>query len=481
MANKLNLGVWIWIKHAMRQVFKSLELETTLDEIKKSIADLGDLDDLYLRDFNSIHRDCKQQAARIFLISIHANEPIPVLTLYLAGFLTNSAHTAIFSCSEDSLASKTQLQALLADPTESEESRNDSLGDWSEGRIEVVINQQHKQVQDRVLDFMKIRRSTDRYSAALAIRDRLVFCHRTGRDFLDRQYDRLLQTVNSSFKINEVLLKAYALHAHFVPKKMTYKREALTLLFRDILYCAALHMNSRGGTAARALDWYPNIGSDFTAGTDLADLTLAAGPDVEEPSDESDASSFIGKESISSSKGLLSSRKNTPMFKNLQQKVASKIESWGDRFEAWNYQRDAGIVQRFMHDPKFTNILISDHPTPGRQRMQAACLAADATTSLWTAVHAAASLLFLTFNSETLRSQSEISQQRGKSSIWGSWLQILLTAKQNLHGAALPPMLRLLTHGMLHYGAGPKYVLHKRASSNGEFSFSMRNTECPGC
>ena len=225
----------MWVKHATKHVFESLEHRNTLAEIKEKIDDLGDLDDLYVRELDSIHKDCKEQAARIFLMSLYANEPIPVLTLYLAGFLANSRSTDLWALSEDSWSHKTQLQAILSKPSDSEELRKDAIGDWDEAEIESVVRDQRKHVRDRAQDFMKVRRSTDNDCYALAVRDRLVFCHRSGRDFLDRQYNKLQELVISSFKVNDFLLKAYSVHVQFIPRSVQDKQEPLQVLLRDIL------------------------------------------------------------------------------------------------------------------------------------------------------------------------------------------------------------------------------------------------------
>ena len=456
LADKKPLGVWIWIKHAMRHVFSSLELDKTPEEIEQKVASLGDLDDLYFRDLESIHQDCKKQAARIFLMSIHANEPIPILTLYIAGFLTDSTPTTLFSCGEDSIASKTQLQALLSEPDVAEERRKATLGDWSESRIETLIKSQKRHLQNRVQDFMKIRRSTGGDSRALAVRDRLVFSHRTGRDFLDRNYGRLQELVGSQFKTNEVLLKAYAIHTQFVPKIIKDKRAALRILLRDIFYCAALHQVSKEDTPAKSLDWYPGIASDDMAGTDFSDLNISADTDIDDISEESDASSVGSNETSPSSK-------STRWFGRLQNSWNKRMQAWSEKLDNLKYQPDAGIFQRFIHDPKWSELLNSDDPPPKRKYIQEGCLAADTTTSLWTAVHVLPSLMFLSLDNPT-----EMNRQRGRSSIWGCWLQMLMTVSKNKQVTDLPPALRQLTYGMIWMGANPKYMLNNRSYGSGK-------------
>ena len=149
-------------------------------------------------------------------------------------------------------------------------------------------------------------------------------------------------------------------------------------------------------------------------------------------------------------------------------RLVEKMLDWTDSIDARFYQAKAGIVQRVLFEEKYNNILISENPSGKRKPMQDACLSADTTTSLWTAVHVIHSWMFLSHDDP-----SEINKQRGRSSIWGCWLQMLLTAKRDLHlqGRGIPAELRELAYVMIVFGANPKYTLHSRTQGSGEWIF----------
>ena len=336
-----------WCQRAVRHVCGNLESGLSPDEISKTVSELPDLDGLYLRDLDSINANCKKQAAQIFLMSLHANEPVPFLTLYFAGYLAERSSTELY---DNALASKTQLEALLSQPDSSEQARNDVLKKWSDHDLEVVIKDHHEAVEARVQDFMKVQRSTGNEELAVATRDRLVWSHRTARDFLDRQYDELQRHVDNHFKVNEALLKALSLHLHFLPKRIPYRRKSIVMLFMNVLYCAALHQISKDKTQASALDLIPNIASDDLTGKDFAELSLTDDISTGDISEESDASSVADAHAVAENiaqTNAVAKGKKRGIFGSVVDKWKRKQDGWNEKFS--DPEVDATVIQRVSH------------------------------------------------------------------------------------------------------------------------------------
>ena len=451
-------GVWIWVKRAVAQVSESVEQGWTPEEISDKISNLPDLDGLYDRDLMSIEKDCKEQAAQIFLMCLHANESIPILTFYLAGYMSNHSSTALFD--DDSLSNKTQLEAMLSKPSRSEERRIKELGEWKAEQIEKVIRDHQDALEARCQGFMKVIRSTGADGNAVAIRDRLVFAHRTGRDFLDRQYSTLRQLAQTRFKINEALLKAFSLHVQCTPRHINTKRRSFIVLLSNILYCAAQHQVGKGEAQADTMELIPDVASDELQGTDFSKLRISSremehaeleDADADAGTDASDASSTVGSTSAASS----------TKSKGFMERMMDKFDDWMEEQEKSSIDMEANIVLKVIQNPKYSNNLISETPPAKRKRIQDAAVKADPTTCLWTALHVLPTLVWLQIG-------KDMNKQRGRSSVWGCWLQILLNVKRNGAMTDILPTMRKLTILLIDWGANEEYPLRNTNNGKGE-------------
>lgn len=456
-------GVWLWAERAVSHVCISLENGKSMEEIKEKVDNLPDLDGLYQRDLEAIDDDCKGQAAQIFLMSLDANEAILMVTLILAGYLTDRSSSALFMLSSDSIASKTQLEAMLSKPSRIEERRKKEFGGWTEEEIQKVIKSQKEALEARCQDFMKVRRSTGNDSAAVAIRDRLVFSHRTCRGFLARKHPDLRKVAHSTFEINEALLKAFSLNVQFIPTQVDGKGTMFRVLTTNILYCAAQHQLSKGDTQASSLEWIPDVASDDVKGIDFMKLLLSKEQADVGALEDSDASSASSVEA--------------PDKPKKTRKLDGLRKAWSDTRDAWNVSMDeyyenshADDFQDFSSKQMFVRMLLLESSTPKRIRLQSACQEADKTTSLWTTLHVVPLLILLT-DDET----NGLKRQRGRSSTWGCWLQMFLTAPRNLY-PHITKELRRLTVMLIENGANPEYVL--RHHDNGEGGFPSTH-HCP--
>ena len=439
LAGKAN-GVWLWLVRAVPDVRQGLYEEETPKDVSQRIVQLpDDLDGLYVRDFKNIRHT--RQAAQIFLMSMYAKNPIPFLTLYLAGLFDNDSSCSLVDPVRNIELNALQLETLMKPPELFEQERNDSLGEWSESDVQKVIEQSQKAIDGRCQAFMKVIQSTADDKEASASRDRLVFCHRSCLDFLQNREEELHQWASQAFDVNRALIKAYYNHIHFVPREqgIDNRVESLMTLMSSILYCNVQIQNNTQVVDPELLKRLSSL--------DVQELESVKSVE------QSDADSVCSNaDDDENSTG----KKHTKILSKVAKSINSLVDiGLGNMMVSiLNYCHDA------LTRPRKALLYPNDRPLRRRKKIRNACLGADTTGSLWIAVHMVYMLVSLI---------ADLNQLRGRASIWGCWLQMLRNIpRDQANNPQVQRCFQKVTSLQLVAGANMDYVMESSSLSKGQ-------------
>ncbi|KAL9052630.1 MAG: hypothetical protein Q9162_005256 [Coniocarpon cinnabarinum] len=438
-------GIWLWAKHALKCLHRGLGYGEDVRSILCRAEKIPQsLDELYMQDLEDIDEEHKPQAAKILLMSLYINEPLPVITLHLAGLLRLDKRCLAEQYQPDCFKPlPSHLEALLALPDPSVEARSTELRDWSESAVNNFIQKPTVQgpISARCQDFLRLgydhvlRESQDEQDAdklpiAIATHHRLVSPHRTYRDFLLAHEHTLRDYAQGFSNVHELLLRSYSDHlislarlygSEQVALSISSKKESFRVLLTGMLHSLTQLM---GSEEARP----PNLEED---------------PDDDHISkmhrfSHSTANRIRASAGIS---GLLS-----PIWKNTQN------ASYGYFFSE---------LQRFLLDENHAGFFINRKAmemSQYRHQLEARCSEVDSTGSLWTLLHVIPILLLL---------EADVNQMRGQASIWNCWLQVLMkldgaAASEETMDKSLRKMLGSLTILLLDSNADREFTLRWR-------------------
>ena len=202
-------GVWLWVAYAVKDICEGLDDGDSLDTIIGRLGELPtSLDGFFQRMLDSIQLRFKKQAAKIFLLSLIAPGPIPIMALHVVGLLDSRATNNVSILRKVIDVDGYKEIASLDMKEQTDEEFGIEL--WSNAAFAKLNQDLLHPLNARVHDLMDIvPQSTTPPEKHVAMKNRVVFMHRTAYDFLRSRQDSLQNAIGEPFHPHFHLQRIY--------------------------------------------------------------------------------------------------------------------------------------------------------------------------------------------------------------------------------------------------------------------------------